>query len=528
MDLSSKQISIETHFNCAKITMKYPLLTLSILTAMTLVGCGNDKDQSTIEPSKTLTFEQTLKFADQNCWLGGTAKSSGIDVNANGKLDADEIQKTENVCLTQNLFANGVRLNYEVMDIKGIVDGAKAGNTIEFRRGGFGSDLVAHPTEKNQFYALTDRGPNADYNLNKDNGKMFPDPGYTPRIGLFEVQTDGTVKKLKEILLKDRTGKNITGLPNLNFGATKEAAYDVYGKLLKQQTDEYGLDPEGLVALKDGTFWVSDEYGPHIIHFDANGQELDRINAFVEDTRRVGGYLLPSEFSKRRPNRGMEGLTITPDGKTLVGIMQSTMDNPDTSVNKSDLTRIVTIDLASKAVKQYLYKQEGGAKAYANSAITALSNTSFLVLERDGDFYKDNPNVFKRVYKIDLRSATNLEEVQETNQIKQDAKLGLTIDGLSLEQYVLEKGWDGLKALNIVPPAKTLTLDMNTQVKFPHDKMEGLWLIDQQRLGVINDDDFALWVNKGILEQKYLDKDQKIIDGNTLYIVDGLDLKPLP
>ena len=140
----------------------------------------------------------------------------------------------------------------------------------------------------------------------------------------------------------------------------------------------------------------------------------------------------------------------------------------------------------------------------------------------------DNSNVFKRVYKIDLRSATNLEEVKETNQIKQDAKLGLTIDGLSLEQYVLEKGWDGLKALNIVPPAKTLSLDMNTQVKFPHDKMEGLWLIDQQHLGLINDDDFALWVNKGILEQKYLDKDQKIIDGNTLYIIDGLDLKPMP
>ena len=114
------------------------------------------------------------------------------------------------------------------------------------------------------------------------------------------------------------------------------------------------------------------------------------------------------------------------------------------------------------------------------------------------------------------------------DEIKQDAKLGLTIDGLSLEQYVLEKGWDGLKALNIVPPTKTLTLDMNTQVKFPHDKMEGLWLIDQQHLGLINDDDFALWVTNGVLEQKYLDQDKKKIDSNTLYIIDGLDLKAIP
>lgn len=39
--------------------------------------------------------------------------------------------------------------------------------------------------------------------------------------------------------------------------------------------------------------------------------------------------------------------------------------------------------------------------------------------------------------------------------------------------------------------------------------MEGLWLIDDKRLGLINDDDFALWVTNGVLEQKYLDQDKK-------------------
>ena len=38
--------------------------------------------------------------------------------------------------------------------------------------------------------------------------------------------------------------------------------------------DDYGLDSEGLAALNDGTFWVSDEYGPHIVHYDANGKKL--------------------------------------------------------------------------------------------------------------------------------------------------------------------------------------------------------------------------------------------------------------
>ncbi|MDO6804785.1 esterase-like activity of phytase family protein, partial [Wenyingzhuangia sp. 1_MG-2023] len=94
--------------------------------------------------------------------------------------------------------------------------------------------------------------------------------------------------------------------------------------------DDYGLDGEGMVALSDGTFWVSDEYGPHMVHFDADGNEIDRINAFADDDR--VSINLPAEFSNRRANRGMEGLAVTPDEKTLVGIMQSTMYNTSSAV----------------------------------------------------------------------------------------------------------------------------------------------------------------------------------------------------
>ena len=214
-------------------------------------------------------------------------------------------------------FATGVSLSYDILDIHNIPDAAKSGHFIEFRYGGFGSALSAHPTAKNQFYALTDRGPNTTYNVNHDHGKIFLDPTYTPRIGLFELQANGTIAKIKEILLKNPQGQAISGLPNLHFGASKEIAYDQRGCVLAQGNDEFGLDSEGLVALKDGSFWVSDEYGPHIVHFDANGVEIDRINAYPQDTRRKSGYLLPAEYANRRQNRGMEGLTITPDKKKI-------------------------------------------------------------------------------------------------------------------------------------------------------------------------------------------------------------------
>lgn len=423
-------------------------------------------------------------------------------------------------------FATGVSLSYDILDIHNIPDAAKSGHFIEFRYGGFGSALSAHPTAKNQFYALTDRGPNTTYNVNHDHGKIFLDPTYTPRIGLFELQANGTIAKIKEILLKNPQGQTISGLPNLHFGASKEIAYDQQGCVLAQGNDEFGLDSEGLVALKDGSFWVSDEYGPHIVHFDANGVEIDRINAYPQDMRRKSGYLLPAEYANRRQNRGMEGLTITPDQKKLVGIMQSSMSNPDASVAGSDLVRIILIDLQTKAISQYLYQQEADSKQHSNTAITALNSTDFLVAERDDDFYKDNPKAFKRVYKINLNAATDLEQVQPSSAMQQDVNLGLMIDGQTVEQYVLTAGWSGLAAHGILPVSKTLLVDLVERLDYPHDKVEGLWVIDEQHLAVINDDDYGFSETDGVLEQKYLDVDQSMIDSNTLYIMDGLDLTP--
>uniref|UniRef100_UPI0030F41124 esterase-like activity of phytase family protein n=1 Tax=Paraglaciecola sp. TaxID=1920173 RepID=UPI0030F41124 len=375
-------------------------------------------------------------------------------------------------------------------------------------------------------------------------GKMFPTPDYVPRIGLFEIQATGDIKLVKTILLKDRDGNTITGLPNqAALGGTGEIPYDAAGKVITVdpskpynadtnpiKLDDYGLDSEGLVAVSDGTFWVSDEYGPHIVHYSAQGVELQRINAFAADTRNL--YTLPAEFGNRWANRGMEGLTITPDETTLVGIMQSSLDNP--TKNRTDLTRIVTVNIATGAMSQYLYKQEKNSNS--NSAIKALSATSFLVVERDGAFFNSTPTAMKHVYKIDISNATNLESIAAAGNVGQDAAIGLTINGKSLEQVVnanmvagnTAAGWEILANNGITAATKdSLVVDMVSEVSYPHDKMEGLWVLDDHRLAVLNDDDFATWATGGVLEQKYLDDTQNRIDSNTLYIVDGLDLTPV-
>jgi hypothetical protein len=128
-----------------------------------------------------------------------------------------------------------------------------------------------------------------------------------------------------------------------------------------------------------------------MVHFDVTGKEIGRINAFTEDPRTI--LNLPAEFANRRANRGMEGLTITPDQKTLVGIMQSTMYNPSKAVKNLDITRIVTVNLETGEIGQYLYKQDKTQNS--NSEIVALSATEFLVIERDGGFTDPESAILK-------------------------------------------------------------------------------------------------------------------------------------
>lgn len=524
--------------------LRKSLLTLSV--AALFSGCSLDGDDGAKGKDGTngsnglnsLIAQVALPLGDSHCFFGGVQFNSGLDTNANGTLEDAEVKQTTRNCNSNPVGVSGSKLPHTVLR-NTLPDGAIPGRLFEVRNGGYGSDMVKHPTNPKQFYALTDRGPNATYTGPQGKGKIFPTPDYTPRIGLFELQANGDVKKITEILLKDKQGKPISGLPNSSaLGGTGETPYAINDdgtvEVIRQdmtkpynettnpiKLDDYGLDGEGLVALSDGSFWVSDEYGPHIVHFNAEGVEIGRINAFSSDSRNT--FTLPAEFAKRRANRGMEGLAVTPDEKTLVGIMQSTMYNPSKAVKKLDIVRIVSINLESGAVSQYLYKQEKAQNS--QSGIAAISNSKFVVIERDGAFFNKKPDAMKRLYVIDLENATDLETFTTDTTWVQDANLGLTKNGKTLEEVVLNEGWEGLTNAGIKTVGKTLLSDLVAEVSYPHDKLEGMWLINSTTIGVLNDDDFATWASGGVLEQKYLDANKTNIDGNTLYIIENLDIK---
>jgi len=87
------------------------------------------------------------------------------------------------------------------------------------------------------------------------------------------------------------------------------------------------LDPEGIRVAPDGTFWISDEYGPWVLHFDAQGHQIGALSVPAGFRDSVQGATGAHEDSVnatgRTSNKGAEGLALTPDGTTLAVLMQS-------------------------------------------------------------------------------------------------------------------------------------------------------------------------------------------------------------
>jgi hypothetical protein len=358
---------------------------------------------------------------------------------------------------------------------------------VQITGGAYGSSLYPVPGSRNEFYGLTDRGPNVD----GPNGvKVEPLPDFDPAIGKFRL--DGTNAILEQAIpLRAADGSPFNGQVSTE-ASTGETIVDLNGNTLP--TSPNGYDSEGLVALPDGTFWVSDEYGPYITHFDKRGREIERLSPF--------NGKLPAELKNRVPNKGMEGLTITPDGRTLVGIMQSALQQPDLTKKPAGVApvRIVTFDLRTHATHEYLYLLDNpGTNGGAVSEITALSNTQFVVDERDGKF---EPGAFKKLVKIDLRGAT---DVGPAGPDYDAAKGGRLIDGQSIEAFVgtddTAKTLADLAGVGIKPVAGALDVDLGsllTQLDpsggfFGHDKVEGVATTDGGRtLVVSNDNDFGI------------------------------------
>ncbi|GAB2890510.1 esterase-like activity of phytase family protein [Uliginosibacterium flavum] len=331
-----------------------------------------------------------------------------------------------------------------------------------------GSGLSYRSTEADGrllFWGLGDRGPNGDSPKVEIKGKaqaskVFLTPDFVPRIAEIRL-TPGQHARVTRTIPLSYDGLSASGLPLApgNTGATGEVALD--DRLQPLAYSPRGIDPEAIATDRAGNFWLADEYGPFIVKTTPRGQVLLQY---------APGKGLPEILAARQPNRGFEGLAITPAGKIYAAV-QSTLDVDGKTKNLARFIRIVELDPVSGATRQFAYpldlddyKRAGDVKL---GDLVAIDDSHFALIDQ-GEGKRGTRNV---IYVIDIAGAD-------------DISARLSASGKALE-YASAAELASLKFIR-----KQRVLDLR-ELGWKPEKAEGLALIPGG-FAVINDNDFGL------------------------------------
>ncbi|WP_329126629.1 esterase-like activity of phytase family protein [Streptomyces sp. NBC_01465] len=357
------------------------------------------------------------------------------------------------------------------------------GNDRGVDLGGIGSDI--YPAgRQGEFWTVTDRGPNGQIKIDGAKRRTFPVPGFDPAI--VKVRTEhGKLKVLQAIPLTTRSGAAVTGLSNQQGRDEAPYSYDAKSPL---SYNPNGLDTEGIVRAKDGSFWLVDEYGPSLVHVSARGQVLTRYvpkGLHLTGTDYPVVESLPAILLQRKINRGFEGLAQLPGGDLVLAV-QSPLSVPDTAAGEGSLNvRLLRFSTKHRAVTaEYAYRfdpvnvvdpSEDDTSELKVSSVVAIGGDSLLVEERTD-------------------KAARLQRVTLPH--------GKGILGSAWDSAATSPSYEQLadpSAAGVPVLRKRLVVDLGTVPGVP-GKIEGVALAGHNTLALINDNDFGMTDGAGAFD----------------------------
>src|SRR5262249_30490505 len=149
------------------------------------------------------------------------------------------------------------------------------------------------------YIAAPDRGP----------FDGLTDVPYLDRFHFLRITTDLNASNVQVLLLDTRLLRNERG--QTFVGAAGSFKHNERGTLR--------FDPEGIRVGLFGTFFISDEYGPYLFEFGAQGNLVRRLDVpdkfLIANPNADPDMELLGNVSGRQANRGMEGLAISPNDR---------------------------------------------------------------------------------------------------------------------------------------------------------------------------------------------------------------------
>jgi hypothetical protein len=210
------------------------------------------------------------------------------------------------------------------------------------------------------------------------------------------------------------------------------------------------FDIESIQRVKDGSYWIGDEFGPYLLHFDRAGRLLQAPIPLAG----VRAPENPEGNPTINSSKGFEGMAQSPDGRTLYPLLEGTVAG-----DPAGALRLNEFDLPKQQYtgKYFTYQLEDPANAIGDAI--AVDNDRFLVIERDNG--QGATAKFKRIYLADKRDRNR------------DGKMDKTLVA---------------DLMNIADPRHLGgSADVFT---FPFQTIEDVVILDDRTLGVVNDNNF--------------------------------------
>jgi len=210
------------------------------------------------------------------------------------------------------------------------------------------------------------------------------------------------------------------------------------------------LDVESFLRLRDGSYWMGDEFGPYLLHFDRAGRLL-APPVTLPDVRAPEN---PAGSPNLGSSKGFEGIALSPDRRRIFPLLEGTVagDEPGS-------LRLYEFDLATGAYTDRRWVYQLDVPNHAIGDAISVDDDRLLIIERDGA--QGDAAQVKKIYLADKRDRDGDGKLDKT----------LVADLLNISN---PRGIGGF----------------GPTFRFPFTTIEDVVILDDRTLGVLNDNNF--------------------------------------